>query len=276
MVDSEIDPVATFELYISKLNPLRADLFQRPKKSIKYESSEWYDNQVIGRDPLNNMMKELSIEAELSKHYTNHSIRVTCLTKLDEAGFEIRHIQAVSGHKSEESIKSYSKKCPDNKKKQMAEALGAAFNPKVKPAHQKHPNDIVDFVPIPDNQNEFNIGQIISEVSKEEFIETINQIEREQNQQQTKETEQNANRNQPEPEKQQNKTDENTSKQPQLATTPVSIPEKNQQNDSETALAPTQSVINNVHNQSVNQSLPIVPRLIFQNSSVTVNFNFNK
>ena len=111
----EIDPVAIYELYVSKLNPLRPDLFQRPKKFVRGEDSEWYDNQVIGRDPLNNIMKEISLDAKLSKIYTNHSIRAACLTKLDQAGFEICHIQAVSGHMSEESIKSYSRRCPPQK-----------------------------------------------------------------------------------------------------------------------------------------------------------------
>ena len=54
----------------------------------------------MGHDPLNEMMKTLSEGALLSQIYTNYSVRATCLTKLDEAGFEI---QAVTGHKSEES-----------------------------------------------------------------------------------------------------------------------------------------------------------------------------
>ena len=101
----------------------RKDLWQKCKKKVNGDEDEWYENQVIGRDPLNDMMKTISKDAELSKVYTNHSIRATCLTKLDQAGFEIRHIQAVSGHKSEESIKAYSTRCPENKKREMAAAL---------------------------------------------------------------------------------------------------------------------------------------------------------
>ena len=54
-------------------------------------------------------MKEISIDAGLRIVYTNHSIRATCITLLDNAGNEARHIMAVSGHKSESSIRSYSK-----------------------------------------------------------------------------------------------------------------------------------------------------------------------
>ena len=54
-------------------------------------------------------MKNISQEAKLSKCYTNHSIRATAVSILDKSGFEARHIMAVSGHKNETSIRSYSK-----------------------------------------------------------------------------------------------------------------------------------------------------------------------
>lgn len=54
-------------------------------------------------------MKDISRDAELSLLYTNHSIRATCITLLDNAGIEARHIMVQSGHKSESSIRSYSK-----------------------------------------------------------------------------------------------------------------------------------------------------------------------
>ena len=50
---------------------------------------------------------------ELSRHYTNHSIRATSITIMDESGFESRHIMKISGHKSEASLKLYAQ----NKKK---------------------------------------------------------------------------------------------------------------------------------------------------------------
>lgn len=56
--------------------------------------------------------------------YTNHSIRATAVTILDKSGFEARHIMAVSGHKNEASIRSYSKTDICTKKK-MSETLTA-------------------------------------------------------------------------------------------------------------------------------------------------------
>ena len=55
--------------------------------------------------------------------YTNHSIRATSITTLDSNDIAARHIQAVSGHKSEATIRTYSKYCPPKKKKQMFDLL---------------------------------------------------------------------------------------------------------------------------------------------------------
>ncbi len=67
-------------------------------------------------------MKNISKQAGLTKAYTNHSIRATAVTILDKSGFEARHILAVSGHKNESSIRSYSKTDLSTKRK-MSETL---------------------------------------------------------------------------------------------------------------------------------------------------------
>ena len=59
-------------------------------------------------------MKILSVEANLSGIYTNHCLRATCITALDQAGFEARHIMTLSGQKTEASIRSYSRNVSDN------------------------------------------------------------------------------------------------------------------------------------------------------------------
>jgi len=59
----------------------------------------------------------------LSTIYTNHCLRATCITALDQAGFEARHIMTVSGQKSEASIRSYSRNVSDNKRRDMSFTL---------------------------------------------------------------------------------------------------------------------------------------------------------
>ena len=75
-------------------------------------------------------MKFLCIDAQLSRDdYTNHSIRHTVLSTLDQNNFGTRHIIALSGHKSEATIRQYTKQCPANKKKQMSKCLAEKIIP---------------------------------------------------------------------------------------------------------------------------------------------------
>lgn len=64
-------------------------------------------------------MSKLSAEAGLNV-YTNHFLRATAL---DHSGFEARHIMAVSGQKSEASIRAYSRHISDQKMHDMSTAL---------------------------------------------------------------------------------------------------------------------------------------------------------
>nr|XP_054749694.1 uncharacterized protein LOC129255358 [Lytechinus pictus] len=68
-----------------------------------------YDNVPVGLHTLGNKMSVISKQAQCSKVYTNHCFCATAINKLDNAGFEARHIMAISGHHSENSIKHYSR-----------------------------------------------------------------------------------------------------------------------------------------------------------------------
>ena len=129
-------PVASFEKYLKHLNPQNEFLFQRPKKKTTPDSDVWYDNMVVGERHLGGMMKRISKEADLSKQYTNHSIRATAVTILDKSGFEARHIMSVSGHRCESSISSYSK-TDDATKKRISETLTSATSSDVLPADRQ-------------------------------------------------------------------------------------------------------------------------------------------
>ena len=61
--------------------------------------------------------------------YTNHCIRATCITTLDAAGYEARDIMAVSGHRSESSIRNYSRTNIEKKRKMSTElsAFGTKY-----------------------------------------------------------------------------------------------------------------------------------------------------
>ena len=83
----------------------------------------WYSKAALGRNTLASMMPDISRVAGLSQRYTNHCIRATSIQTLDRAGFEARHITRITGHKSESSIKSYSKRLSENTKRLMSNTL---------------------------------------------------------------------------------------------------------------------------------------------------------
>ena len=129
-----------FKLYRSKLNGNSTALWQKPRSKVNYCDDNWFQNRPIGRDYLDRFMKlSLGKSVALSQEYTNHSIRATVITTLDEAGFEARHIITLSSHKSEATIKEYSTKCPENKKREMFESLSNAIKPKSKKAKTNPP-----------------------------------------------------------------------------------------------------------------------------------------
>lgn len=71
-------------------------------------------------------MSLISKELKLSQKYTNQCIRATAVSLLDECNFEARHIMPVLGHKSESSIRSYSRRLWEVKQKEISHAPSSA------------------------------------------------------------------------------------------------------------------------------------------------------
>lgn len=118
-------PVNSFEKYLAKLHPVNKWLWQKPREGFEEEDSVWFCNVPVGKNTLGNMMQKISQEANLSKMYTNHCIRATCISVLDECGYEARHIIGLSGHKSELSIKHYASRLNKSKKRDMSTAVSS-------------------------------------------------------------------------------------------------------------------------------------------------------
>jgi hypothetical protein len=100
-------PVKAFTLYFSRLHPDRNDFWQRPTKSGQVKESDdiWYEDAPVGKNTLGNLMAKINEDCGLSRMYTSHCIRCTCITVLDEGGVETRHIIGLNSHKSESSVK---------------------------------------------------------------------------------------------------------------------------------------------------------------------------
>ena len=72
-------------------------------------------------------MKILSKAANLSKIYTNHSVRATAITLWSDAGLSNRHIMSLSGHRNENSLRNYNTR-PSSQQLQLCNVLSTALN----------------------------------------------------------------------------------------------------------------------------------------------------
>ena len=105
--DKKHCPVENFRKYISHLNPDNEAFFQAPRINIISEQDIWYQNQPLGVNTLFNMMAKMSEDGKLSKRYTNHCIRKTTASALDQYKFTLREIQSVTGLKCAASLEPY-------------------------------------------------------------------------------------------------------------------------------------------------------------------------
>ena len=126
--DDLSDGYNALELYISKLNPQCPAFFQFPKRKWSLNDSVWYENRPLGVNKLAVMMREISEEAQLSIVYTNHSVRATAITLWLDAGLENRHIMAISGHRNEQSLKSYNSRPSSTQLRQSSDILSRSLS----------------------------------------------------------------------------------------------------------------------------------------------------
>jgi hypothetical protein len=98
-------PVTSYEKYLAKLNPELNRLWQFPLDSF-LEDGTWFAKRPIGRNTMAQFMSKLSKSAQLSRIYTNHSLRATAATILGET-FTPLQVMSVTGHKAVSSLASY-------------------------------------------------------------------------------------------------------------------------------------------------------------------------
>lgn len=79
--DSDRCPVRTTSLYLSKLNSNCEAFFQFPVRDWKPGMVTWYSPVTIRQENLDNMMMNISLQAKLSRVYTNDSVIFTASMK---------------------------------------------------------------------------------------------------------------------------------------------------------------------------------------------------
>uniref|UniRef100_A0A1I8HWE8 Tyr recombinase domain-containing protein n=1 Tax=Macrostomum lignano TaxID=282301 RepID=A0A1I8HWE8_9PLAT len=99
-------------------------LFPRPLKNAG-GTRRFCSKQKRGINYLRTFMKALSKKAKLSKEYTNHSIRVC---DLESAGHSMSEIMAITGQKSESTVRRYLAVKRDKSLQQCSDAVSRALN----------------------------------------------------------------------------------------------------------------------------------------------------
>ena len=109
--DKETCPVECFTMYLDLLPEYTLENTLFPKCTKNSFSSL----AVLGKDSLGNFMKTVSRNANLENMYTNHCIRVSVVTILQEKGIPNEEIAKVTGHKNPMSVHRYSRHRKDDK-----------------------------------------------------------------------------------------------------------------------------------------------------------------
>ena len=223
-------PVKTYEMYINKLEPKNPYLWQQAKEKVTWDDDTWFTKEPQSKNKIGGLLTKLSTDAKLSKNYTNHCVRATCVTLLDRSGFEARHIMTVSGHKKVESIQSYANVTSNAKKREMSESLASAMimSPK------RNKTTETDKIPNNDIQN-MSFRELL-ELSPEQEAVVMKEI-----------------------------LDDDWGNMVEVNAVPQAPP------------VSVNSATNNVTtlNPIAMETQNVIPRMVFNNSNITINFNVN-
>ena len=119
------------DTYFSRL-PLKVrekDVFYlTPLRVFKEETGNaWFSLVPVGRNKLDGMVKEMCSKAGIAEPKSNHSLHATGATRLFRGGIPEKAIQARTGHKSVEALRTY-ERVSGTQEKAMCKLLGDISN----------------------------------------------------------------------------------------------------------------------------------------------------
>ena len=96
-----------YKLYCSKCPQDRPEstFYLTPRSKPTDEC--WYSREPVGHNPLGSTVKRLCEKAGIVGFKTNHSLRVTCATRLFRSGVDEQIIMNVTGHQSIDGVRAY-------------------------------------------------------------------------------------------------------------------------------------------------------------------------
>ena len=94
----------------------------------KPKGDVWHCNKAMGRETLGNVVKNIMRKAGFEGHFTNHSLRRSCATRLYEGGVPEQVIVETTGHRSCDGVREY--KCTSSTLKRKASEILQGATPK--------------------------------------------------------------------------------------------------------------------------------------------------
>ena len=91
----------------------------------------WYYPRPVGHNVLSQTVQKLLDQIGVKGHFTNHSLRRTCATRLYQGGIDEQRIMAVTGHRSVEAVRIY-KEMSDEQQEKISETIQAKEAPRKK------------------------------------------------------------------------------------------------------------------------------------------------
>ena len=116
-----------------KRRPPGADgsFYLRPRKKPS-EAGIWFDNMVVGKHTLSEVVKTVATRAGLAgKKFTNHSLRKSSASVLYQSGMDEQLVQEQTGHRSVEALRIY-KKSTSAQKRDVSDTLNPMMRDVVK------------------------------------------------------------------------------------------------------------------------------------------------
>ncbi len=101
--------VHLYEKYVSLL-PEKAknpDLFVYKLAERRRSLRRWYSDHPVGINVLKKTVRKLTNLAGLMGNFTNHSLHVSCTTRLYQSGEDEQTIKCITGHHSDAGVRSY-------------------------------------------------------------------------------------------------------------------------------------------------------------------------
>ncbi len=99
----ERNVVVIFEKYVSLLpvNGKNSSLYKHSLPKFSLKANQWYADKPVGINVLKKTVKKLAELGGLEGCFTNHSLRSSCTTRMDNAGVDEQLIMETTSHKSE-------------------------------------------------------------------------------------------------------------------------------------------------------------------------------